>query len=449
MGSRHLLQEQNRGEAVGVMKQKNNIPVAPAAGQAKNRRALGDIGNLVTRRPLDGKPLPEITRPVTRSFCAQLLANAQKDAAENKKKPLTTNVDNNNKLVQQQPKKRVTVKPKPAPVAQKQEVVEISPDTEENKTKRESSSSRNKKPQSSLTSTLTARSKAACGLSYKPKPKDVIDIDAEDANNELAEVEYVEDIYKFYKLVENESKVNDYMNSQPEINDKMRAILIDWLIEVHNKFELTNETLYLTINIVDRFLAAETVARRELQCVGMSAMLIASKYEEIWAPEVNDFVQISDRAYEHKHVLVMEKRILGRLEWNLTVPTPYVFITRFIKASVTLPEITMENMAYFFAELGLMHYEIIKFCPSMVAAGAVYAARATMNKTPVWHATLELHSGFSETEVMECAKMMVVFHTIAKTDEKRKVIYRKYSSVTRGAVALFPPAKALLATLSC
>lgn len=106
-------------------------------------------------------------------------------------------------------------------------------------------------------------------------------------------------------------------------------------------------------------------------------------------------------------------------------------------------------MAHFFAELGMMHYEIIRFCPSMVAAGAVYAARATMNKTPVWHATLELHTGFSETEVMECAKMMVAFHAIAKTDEKRKVIYRKYSSVTRGAVALFPPAKALLATLSC
>ncbi|KAI3811787.1 hypothetical protein L1987_21519 [Smallanthus sonchifolius] len=439
MGSRHLLQEQNRGEAVGVMKQKNN----PAVGQVKNRRALGDIGNLVTLKPLDGKPLPEITRPVTRSFCAQLLANAQKDAAENKKKPLAVNADNN-KLVQQQPKKKVTVKPKPAPVPHQATVIEISPDTEE-KTKGESSSSRKKKPQSSLTSTLTARSKAACGLSYKPKPKNIIDIDAQDVDNELAEVEYVEDIYKFYKLVENENKVHDYMNSQPEINDKMRAILIDWLIEVHNKFELTNETLYLTINIVDRFLAAETVARRELQCVGMSAMLIASKYEEIWAPEVNDFVQISDRAYEHKHVLVMEKRILGRLEWNLTVPTPYVFLARFIKASVTSPETTMENMVYFYAELGMMHYEIIRFCPSMVAAAAVYAGRATLNKIPVWHDTLEMHTGFNEMQVMECAKMMAVFHSMAKNDEKRKVIYRKYSSITRGAVALYQPAKALLA----
>ncbi|MFS8034869.1 putative cyclin domain-containing protein [Helianthus anomalus] len=195
-------------------------------------------------------------------------------------------------------------------------------------------------------------------------------------------------------LLQNDNKVHDYMNSQPEINEKMRAILIDWLIKVHNKFELSKETLYITINIVDRFLASETVSRRELQCVGMSAMLIASKYKDIWPPEVNDFVQISDHAYEHKHVLVMEKRILGRLKWNLTVPTPFVFLTRFIKASVTSPEIT--NVEYFYAELGMMHYGIIKFSSSMVATAAVYDACATMNKSPVWHETLEVHTGFSE-----------------------------------------------------
>lgn len=93
------------------------------------------------------------------------------------------------------------------------------------------------------------------------------------------------------------------MDSQPEINEKMRAILIDWLIEVHQKFELNPETLYLTINIVDRYLAVTTTSRRQLQLVGMSAMLIASKYEEIWAPKVNDFVCISDRAYTHEQVL--------------------------------------------------------------------------------------------------------------------------------------------------
>ena len=142
-----------------------------------------------------------------------------------------------------------------------------------------------------------------------------MDIDAEDAGNELAAVEYVEDIYKFYKLIEvllilqfylcdcvcvcliclpskiicvlqHENRPHDYMESQPEINEGMRAILVDWLVDVHRKFELSLETLYLTFNIIDRFLAIKTVPRRELQLVGISAMLMASKYEEIWPPEV-------------------------------------------------------------------------------------------------------------------------------------------------------------------
>lgn len=125
------------------------------------------------------------------------------------------------------------------------------------------------------------------------------------------------------------------MDAQPEINAKMRSILVDWLTEVHRKFELMPETLYLTVHIVDRFLSKETIQRKELQLVGISAMLIACKYEEIWAPEVNDFVRISDSAYLREQVLAAEKAILRKLEWHLTVPTPYVFLVRYIKASVT------------------------------------------------------------------------------------------------------------------
>lgn len=131
------------------------------------------------------------------------------------------------------------------------------------------------------------------------------------------------------------------MDSQPEVNENMRAILVDWLVDVHTKFELSPETFYLTINIIDRFLAVKIVPRKELQLVGISAMLIASKYEEIWAPEVNDFVCLSDRAYTHGQILIMEKKILGKLEWTLTVPTLYVFLVRFIKAS--LPDILVSD----------------------------------------------------------------------------------------------------------
>lgn len=89
-----------------------------------------------------------------------------------------------------------------------------------------------------------------------------------------------------YLWLQHESRPSDYMDSQSEVTPNMRAILTDWVVEIHSKFELMPETLYLTMYIVDRYLSLQPVLRRELQLVGIAAMLIACKYEEIWAPEV-------------------------------------------------------------------------------------------------------------------------------------------------------------------
>jgi hypothetical protein len=89
--------------------------------------------------------------------------------------------------------------------------------------------------------------------------------------------------------------------SQAEINERMRAILVDWIIEVHHRLTLMPETLYLTVYIIDQYLSMENVPRKELQLVGVSAMLIASKYEEIWAPLVG-FLTLMLSVCASKHV---------------------------------------------------------------------------------------------------------------------------------------------------
>jgi cyclin B len=88
-----------------------------------------------------------------------------------------------------------------------------------------------------------------------------------------------------------------YMALQTEINDKMRSILIDWLVDVHLKFKLLPETLFITVSIIDRFLEKQRVSKQRLQLVGVAALFVASKYEEIYPPELKDFVYITDRAY--------------------------------------------------------------------------------------------------------------------------------------------------------
>ncbi|XP_043712953.1 G2/mitotic-specific cyclin S13-7-like [Telopea speciosissima] len=136
----------------------------------------------------------------------------------------------------------------------------------------------------------------------------------------------------------------------------------------------------------------------------------------------------------------MEKAILDRLEWRLTFPTPRVFLVGFIKAAGSDQE--MENMVFFLAELGLVCYASIMYCPSMVAASAIYAAGCTLSKTPLWSEMLKLHTGYTEAQLMECAKLLVSFHSSA-AESKLKGVYKKYSGPQRRAVALLPPAKNL------
>jgi hypothetical protein len=118
---------------------------------------------------------------------------------------------------------------------------------------------------------------------------------------------------------------------QTDINEKMRAILVDWLIEVHNKFKLLPETLFLTVNLIDRYLERCDVLRTRLQLVGVTAMLIACKYEEIYAPEVRDFVYITDKAYTKEEILAMENSMLSVLDFNICAPSSFRFLERFAK----------------------------------------------------------------------------------------------------------------------
>ena len=114
-------------------------------------------------------------------------------------------------------------------------------------------------------------------------------IDERDKDDPLCVTGYVQDMYGHFRSKEATTPV--YMDNQPYINERMRSILIDWLVEVHMKFKLFPETLYLTINIIDRYLAKAEVKRAKLQLVGVTALLIASKYEEIYPPELKkDFV---------------------------------------------------------------------------------------------------------------------------------------------------------------
>ncbi|XP_008812187.1 cyclin-B2-2-like isoform X2 [Phoenix dactylifera] len=270
------------------------------------------------------------------------------------------------------------------------------------------------------------------------------DIDSCDSKNPLAVVEYVEDIYSFFRQTEDLGRAcPNYIANQFDINEKMRAILIDWLIEVHYKFELMDETLFLTVNIIDRFLARQTVVRKKLQLVGVTAMLLACKYEEVSVPVVEDLILISDRAYTREEVLEMERLIVKTLRFNMSVPTPYVFMRRFLKAADS--DKKQELLSFYIVELCLVEYQMLKFCPSLLAAAAVYTAQSALKGFKHWSRASELHTNYSEDQLLECSRMMVEFHQKAGHG-KLTAVYRKYSTFKFGCAAKSEPAFFLMDT---
>jgi cyclin B len=138
------------------------------------------------------------------------------------------------------------------------------------------------------------------------------------------------------------------------------------------KFRLLPETLYLCVNIIDRYLSHAPIARKRLQLVGVTSLLIACKYEEIYPPEVKDCVYITDRAYTRQDVLDMEAHIVKILQFKMTVPTGYPFLQRFLH--ITKATRATRNLACFYMERMLQEYCTLNFRPSHVAAAAVSLA---------------------------------------------------------------------------
>ncbi|KAG2383235.1 hypothetical protein C9374_004572 [Naegleria lovaniensis] len=179
----------------------------------------------------------------------------------------------------------------------------------------------------------------------------------------------------------------NYMARQNDLHPNMRAILVDWLIDVHYKFKLVPETLYLTVNLIDRFLSEKTISRQRLQLVGITAMFVASKYEEILSPVVADFVKITKDAYTREEVLRMERIMLQVLDFNLTIASPNVFLKRYLKCGRCTELQTF--IAVYLSELSLMDYAQLEFSPSIVACAAVFLSKHLTQDLDKWDATMD------------------------------------------------------------
>ena len=210
-------------------------------------------------------------------------------------------------------------------------------------------------------------------------PPDVPDLDAEDVDDPLMVAEYVNEIFDYLLKLEIATLPNaNYMDNQPELEWKMRGILVDWLLEVHTRFRLLPETLFLAVNIIDRFLSCKVVQLDRLQLVGVTAMFIASKYEEVLSPHVQNFRHVADDGFTEEEILSAERFVLAALDYDLSYPNPMNFLRRISKADNY--DIQTRTIGKYLLEISCLDHRFLAHPPSQVAAAAMYLARMVLDR---------------------------------------------------------------------
>ncbi|RVW61377.1 G2/mitotic-specific cyclin C13-1 [Vitis vinifera] len=186
----------------------------------------------------------------------------------------------------------------------------------------------------------------------------------------------------------------DYMEKvQNDVTPNMREILVDWLVEVAEEYKLVSDTLFLCISYIDRFLSSHALRRDKLQLLGVSCMLIASKFEEISPPHAEDFCYITDNHYTAEESLSMQ----------------------------------FEALSWYLAELSLLDYGCLQFLPSMIAASSIFLARFTLepNKHP-WSLALQRYSGYKPSELKECVLLIHSRQLNRRGNSSLRAIRQKY-----------------------
>jgi G2/mitotic-specific cyclin 1/2 len=422
---------------------------AANANPTRKRAALGDVSNVTKVEPTEGK------KPVGRTG---LVSKAAQPTGI-QKKTTTTRSTTTSKEVN---KKTETKRSGPGSiVAQKRKT--LSTTTTNTVVKDENSEEgepirkkahvleAEKKTKTEVKADEPARKEAApvevlvVSEPEEPGVSEAIQLlDSEDLDDPLMVAEYANEIFEYLRDLEVKSVPNpQYMSHQDELEWKTRGILIDWLVEVHTRFHLLPETLFLAVNIVDRFLSEKVVQLDRLQLVGITAMFIASKYEEVLSPHIANFRHIADDGFTENEILSAERFVLATLNYDLSYPNPMNFLRRISKADNY--DIHSRTLGKYLMEISLLDHRLLAYRSSHVAAAAMYTARLILNRGP-WDATLAHYAGYTEEEIQPVFLLMVDYMSRPVIHE---AFFKKYASkkFLKGMLLPSPPLSRLLHAL--
>jgi hypothetical protein len=235
--------------------------------------------------------------------------------------------------------------------------------------------------------------------------------------------EYGDEIFSYMHDLEVRMAPNPfYMDQQTEIQWSMRGVLVDWVVQVHQRFNLLPETLFLTINYIDRFLSCKIVSLGKLQLVGATAIFIAAKYEEVNCPTLSEIIYMVDNGYTADELLKAERFMLSMLQFELGWPGPMSFLRRISKADDY--DLETRTLAKYFLEVTIMDERFIGCTPSYLAAGAHCMARLLLRKGD-WSPAHVYYSNYTLSQLHRLLKALLDCCQAARIHHR--TVYEKYT----------------------
>jgi len=321
-------------------------------------------------------------------------------------------LDNVNTKLEGNPKKRYL----PAPLVKKEKT--ILSNSKENLNVQSNSKAKLVKSEPKCTTSILKKAKIEPAEAIENKlastkisqpaavelPYENIDTEADEFNC----TDYAEAIFEYYRSRDKKFKIGDYIKEQPHINKQMRLLLVDWMVEVQQQLEFNHEILYLSVKLLDLYLNSKLIEKEKLQLLGGAAMLCACKFEERMAPPLDDFIYVSDNAYDRNELIKMEIDILRTLKYDIGVPLSYTFLRRYAKC--VKADMKFLTLARFILELSLQDYKFAAVRDSVKACAALYLA-------------LKMAVGYEATNKNSGANLLITTDNLSDTEWNATLVH--------------------------
>ncbi|KAK9461224.1 cyclin-like protein [Lipomyces oligophaga] len=243
------------------------------------------------------------------------------------------------------------------------------------------------------------------------------------------EDEYKEEVLAHQKKIEIATLPDvSMMDLQPELEWHMRPYLLDFLLESHLSLHLQPQTLFLAVNLIDRYCSRRVVFKKHYQLVGCTALWIAAKYEDKKerVPTVRELKIMCCDAYEEDMFVQMEGHVLSTLEWSISHTTSDACLKQIMRYNCSP---TLEHLANYLCELSLYHKAFIGLFPSAIAAAALFVAQRILTNHDIASCASAMPSDVLEAQIVSLFAQYIV-HTPSQS------LLKKFSSSTFSHVAL-------------